>query len=63
MRLLEVICIDRMQRLPENSFDHTALDPAVRDLLFEAIGAVIDDAGGSFVMNFETVLVTAIRLA
>jgi SAM-dependent methyltransferase len=43
--------------------DHTALDPPVRDLLFEAIGAVIDDAGGSFVMNFETVLVTAIRLA
>jgi SAM-dependent methyltransferase len=43
--------------------DHTALDPPVRDLLFQAIGAAIDNAGGSFVMNFETVLVTAIRLA
>jgi SAM-dependent methyltransferase len=43
--------------------DHTALDPPVRRLLFEAIGAAIDDVGGSFVMNFETVLITAIRLA
>jgi SAM-dependent methyltransferase len=43
--------------------DHTALDPAVRDVLFEAIGAAIDDVGGSFVMNFETVLITAIRCA
>lgn len=42
--------------------DHTALDPAVRDRLFEAIGAAIDDFGGSFVMNFETVLITATRL-
>jgi SAM-dependent methyltransferase len=43
--------------------DHTALEPAVRDRLFEAIGAAIDDHGGSFVMNFETVLITAARLA
>jgi hypothetical protein len=42
--------------------DHTALEPAVRERLFEAIGAVIDDHGGSFVMNFETVLITATRL-
>jgi SAM-dependent methyltransferase len=42
--------------------DHTALEPAVRDRLFEAIGAAIDDHGGSFVMNFETVLITATRL-
>ena len=42
--------------------DHAALDPAVRDRLFEAIGAAIDDQGGSFVMNFETVLITATRL-
>jgi SAM-dependent methyltransferase len=42
--------------------DHAALDPAVRDCLFEAIGAAIDDQGGSFVMNFETVLITATRL-
>jgi SAM-dependent methyltransferase len=42
--------------------DHCALERAVRDRLFEAIGAAIDDHGGSFVMNFETVLITATRL-
>ena len=42
--------------------DHAALEPAVRDRLFKAIGAAIDDHGGSFVMNFETVLITATRL-
>ncbi|MGA3146666.1 MAG: class I SAM-dependent methyltransferase [Acidimicrobiales bacterium] len=42
--------------------DHAALEPAVRDRLFEAIGTAIDDQGGSFVMNFETVLITATRL-
>jgi SAM-dependent methyltransferase len=42
--------------------DHTALEPAVRDRLVEAIGEAIDDHGGSFVMTFETVLITAIRL-
>ena len=42
--------------------DHAALEPAVRDRLFEAIGSSIDDQGGSFVMKFETVLITAIRL-
>ena len=42
--------------------DHAALEPAVRDRLFEAIGSAIDDQGGSFVMNFETVLITATRL-
>ena len=42
--------------------DHMALEPAVRDRLFEAIGAAIDDYGGSFVMDFETVLIAATRL-
>jgi hypothetical protein len=42
--------------------DHTALDPAVQERLLEGIGATIDDFGGSFVMNFETVLITATRL-
>jgi SAM-dependent methyltransferase len=42
--------------------DHAALGPAVRDQLFAAIGAAIDDHGGSFVMRFETVLITAARL-
>jgi SAM-dependent methyltransferase len=41
--------------------DHTALDPAVQERLFEGIGAAIDDFGGSFTMNFETFLVTATR--
>ena len=36
--------------------------PAIRDRLFEAIGAAIDDHGGSFVMSFETVLISATRL-
>ena len=42
--------------------DHAALEPAVRNRLFEAIGAAIDGHGGWFVMNFETVLITATRL-
>ena len=42
--------------------DHAALEPTVRARLFEAIGAAIDDHGGSFVMHFETVLISAIRL-
>jgi hypothetical protein len=42
--------------------DHAALEPALRDRLFEAIGAAIDRYGGSFVMEFETVLISATRL-
>jgi SAM-dependent methyltransferase len=42
--------------------DHAALDPAARERLFAGIGAAIDDFGGSFVMNFETVMITATRL-
>ena len=42
--------------------DHTALETVVRDRLFEAIGGAIDEYGGSFVMNFETVLITSTRL-
>jgi len=41
--------------------DHAALEPAVRERLVHAIGAAIDDHGGSFVMHFETVLITATR--
>jgi SAM-dependent methyltransferase len=43
--------------------DHAALEPAVRERLFGAIGAAIDDHGGSFVMNFEAVLISTTRLA
>jgi SAM-dependent methyltransferase len=42
--------------------DHTALGPDVQERLFEGIGAAIDDFGGWFTMNFETVLITATRL-
>jgi len=41
--------------------DHLALDAAVRDRLLAEIGAAIDDYGGSFVMSFESVLITATR--
>lgn len=43
--------------------DHAALDAPVRDRLFEAIGAAIDDHGGSFVMSFETGVITSTRPA
>lgn len=39
--------------------DHTALKPEILDPLLEGIGTAIDDYGGSFVMNFDTVLITA----
>jgi hypothetical protein len=52
---------ERVDQLVSRS-DDAALERAVRDRLFEAIGAAIDDHGGSFVMNFETVLITATRL-
>jgi SAM-dependent methyltransferase len=42
--------------------DHAALGQEVQDRLFEEVGAAIDDHGGSFVMNFETVLITATRV-
>lgn len=42
--------------------DHTALEPEVLDRLLERIGVAIDEHGGSFVMSFETVLITATRL-
>ena len=42
--------------------DHTALEHDVLDRLLDGIAAAIDDHGGSFVMSFETILVTATRL-
>ncbi len=38
------------------------IKPEVLDRLLAGIGVAIDDYGGSFVMNFETVLITATRL-
>jgi SAM-dependent methyltransferase len=43
--------------------DHAALEPSVRERLFEEIGTAIDAHGGHFVMSFETGLITASRLA
>ena len=42
--------------------EYAALEPHLRHRLLDAIGTTIDDYGGSFVMNFETVLITATRL-
>jgi SAM-dependent methyltransferase len=52
---------DWLEQLLSRS-DHTALDADVQARLFEGIRAAIDDFGGSFVMEFETVLITANRL-
>jgi hypothetical protein len=41
---------------------YPALEVHLRQRLFDAVGTTIDDHGGSFVMNFETVLFTATRL-
>lgn len=50
-----------MEQLLSRS-DHTALDADVQARLFEGIRVAIDDFGGSFVMDFDTVLVAANRL-
>ncbi len=42
--------------------EYAALEPNLRHRLLSAIGTTIDDHGGSFVMNFETVLIAATRL-
>jgi SAM-dependent methyltransferase len=54
---------DQWLDLLHSRSDHAALDSAVRERLFEAIGKAIDDHGGSFVMSFETGLITATRQA
>jgi SAM-dependent methyltransferase len=41
--------------------DHAALDPELRAALFDEVGRVIDDHGGSFEMPYVTVLVSASR--
>jgi SAM-dependent methyltransferase len=45
-----------------SSSEYAALEPNLRHRLLDAIGTTIDDYGGSFVMNFETVLIVATRL-
>jgi hypothetical protein len=42
--------------------EYLALEPTIRQRLFDAIRTTLDDYGGSFDMNFETVLFIAARL-
>ena len=42
--------------------EYAALEPLLRHRLLDAIGKTIDDYGGSFVMTYETILITATRL-
>jgi 2-polyprenyl-3-methyl-5-hydroxy-6-metoxy-1,4-benzoquinol methylase len=42
--------------------EYAALESDLRDRLFDVVGTTIDEYGGSFDMNFETVLITATRL-
>jgi hypothetical protein len=44
-----------------SSSECTALEPSLRHRLLDAVGTTIDDYGGSFVVNFETVLIAATR--
>ncbi len=49
-----------LDQLPTHS-DHRLLPDAERARLMDAIGAVIDDFGGSFTMRYETRVITATR--
>jgi SAM-dependent methyltransferase len=42
--------------------DHQTMDPERRERLLAAVGEAIDEAGGSFAMRYEAVLVEARRL-
>lgn len=41
---------------------YLALEANLRNRLLDGVATTIDDYGGSFVMNFETVLIAATRL-
>jgi hypothetical protein len=53
---------DEWLELLRSSSEYAALEPNLRNRLLDAIGTAIDDYGGSFVINFETVLIAATRL-
>jgi SAM-dependent methyltransferase len=53
---------DQWLELLLTNSQYSALEANLQGRLFDAIGRTIDDYGGSFVMNFETVLFTATRL-
>lgn len=42
--------------------EYAALEATLRQRLLDAVAATIDDYGGSFLMNFETVLITTKRV-
>jgi 2-polyprenyl-3-methyl-5-hydroxy-6-metoxy-1,4-benzoquinol methylase len=52
---------DEWLELLRSYSEYAALEPSLRHRLLDAVGTAIDDYGGSFVMNFETVLIAAIR--
>jgi SAM-dependent methyltransferase len=51
-----------LDQLPTHS-DHQQLEPERRDALLLALGEEVDRMGGSFVMRYDTVLVTACKRA
>lgn len=53
---------DEWLELLQSSSEYAALEAPLRHRLLDAIAMTIDDYGGSFVMSFETVLISAIRL-
>jgi len=53
---------DEWLELLQSYSEYRALEPHLRRRLLDAIGTTIDDYGGSFVVPFETVLITATRL-
>jgi hypothetical protein len=53
---------DEWLELLRSYSEYAALEPNLRHRLLDAIGTTIDDYGGLFVMNFETVLIAATRL-
>ena len=53
---------DEWLGLLQSSSEYAALEPNLRHRLLDAIGTAIDEYGGSFIMNFETVLIAAARL-
>ncbi|HET6873435.1 MAG TPA: class I SAM-dependent methyltransferase [Acidimicrobiales bacterium] len=49
-----------LDQLPTHS-DHAAMEPELLEQVLDEVGAVIDGFGGSFVMTYSTLLITADR--
>ena len=54
-------CDEWLDQLPTHS-DHAAMEPERLEKLLAAVGRVIDDFGGSFVMEYSTLLLTSTRI-